>query len=173
VRANDSFEAVVDAIRFEVAELDAAMPIVDIRSLEAQMAVALLPARMIAGLLAVFGAFALFLAGVGLYGVMAYAVGQRTREIGIRMALGAGESTVLSMVLRGATALLAVGALFGLLAGVGLGRAAQGVLYGVGSTDPIALASAVGVIVATVLLAAWFPARRATRVNPVDALRND
>ena len=137
------------------------------------MEVALLPARMIAGLLAVFGAFALFLAGVGLYGVMAYTVGQRTREIGIRMALGAGDSTVLRMVIRGAMVLLAVGAFFGLLGGIGLGQAAQGVLYGVGSTDPLALAAAVGVIIATVLTATWVPARRATRVNPVDALRND
>jgi len=173
VRASDSFDAIVDAIRFQVGELDHAMPIVDIRSMEAQMAVALLPARMIAGLLTVFGAFALFIAGVGLYGVMAYTVGQRTREIGIRMALGAGESTVLKMVIRSAVVLLAVGALFGMLGGIGLGQAAQGVLYGVGSTDPVALAAAVGVIIATVLIAAWMPARRATRVNPVDALRSD
>jgi len=173
VRANDNFDAIVDAIRIQVGELDAAMPIVGVSSLEGQMAVALLPARMIAGLLTVFGGFALFLAGVGLYGVMAYSVGQRTREIGIRMALGAGESTVLGMVIRGAVALLAVGGVLGLLAGIGLGQAAQGVLYGVGSADPVALAVALGVIMATVLLAAWAPARRATRVNPVDALRND
>ncbi len=173
VRANDSFDAIVDAIRLSVGDLDAAMPIVDIRSLEAQMTLALLPARMTAGLLAVFGAFALFLAGVGLYGVMAYTVGQRTREIGIRMALGAGESTILGSVIKGALVLLGVGALLGLLAGIGLGRAAQGVLYGVGSTDPVALGAAVVVIMATVLAAAWIPARRATRVNPVDALRTD
>ena len=173
VRADDSFEGVVNAIRSEVAALDAAMPIFDIRSLDAQMAIALLPARMVAGLLAVFGGFALLLAGVGLYGVMAYAVGQRTREIGIRMALGAGESSVLRMVIKGALVLLGVGTLIGTVAGVGLGQAAQGLLYGVGSTDPVALGTAILVIAVTVLFAAWIPARRATRVNPVDALRAD
>jgi len=115
----------------------------------------------------------LLLAAVGLYGVMAYVMGQRTREIGIRMALGAAQSTVLRMVIRGAFVMLAIGGAIGLVAGVGLGGAAQGMLYGVGMADPVALGAALFVIAATVLGAAWLPARRAARVNPVDALRTD
>ncbi|NKB87820.1 MAG: FtsX-like permease family protein [Acidobacteria bacterium] len=173
VRAESDVAAVTAAVRGEVQSMDAAMPIFDIRSLEAQMSVALLPARMTAGLLAVFGGFALLLAAVGLYGVMAYVVGQRTREIGIRMALGARQEGVLQMVIGSAARLLVVGASLGLLAGVGLGQVAQGVLYGVGALDPVALIGALGIISAAVMLAAWLPARRAARVNPVEALRAD
>jgi predicted permease len=173
VRSSDSFDSAVDAIRREVASLDAAMPIFAISSLEAQMGVALMPATMTAGLLAAFGGFALFLAGVGLYGVMAYVVGQRSREIGIRMALGAAGGAVISMVLRSALTLLGMGAVLGLGAGVALGVAAQGTLYGVGASDPVALAFAMFVIASTVLLAAWLPARRAAAVDPVEVLRAD
>ncbi len=171
VRSDSETSNLVDAVRGEVGRLDAELPIFDVRTMQAQLGIALLPARMTAGLLGVFGFFALLLAGVGLYGVMAYAVGQRTREIGIRMALGASGNDLIRMILRQTTVLLAIGLGIGLLAGAGVGRAAESLLYGVAWADATAFGGAIVVIVIAVLLASFMPARRATRVDPVDALR--
>lgn len=171
VRSAAEPQALVAAVREEVRRLDAELPIFDVRTMESQIGIALLPARLTAGLLGMFGSFALLLAAVGLYGVMAYAVGQRTREIGIRMALGASSGDLVRMILRQTLVLLAIGLSVGLVAGAGVGRAAESLLYGVDWVDSTAFGGAIAVITVAVLLAGFMPARRASRVDPVNALR--
>jgi ABC-type antimicrobial peptide transport system permease subunit len=120
-----------------------------------------------------FGALALGLAAVGLYGVKAYSVARRTREIGIRMALGARRSAVQNMILREGAAMLAAGLVLGLLLALATGRILSSILYGVGALDPIAFTIAPIVLAAAGLLATWLPARRATRISPMAALRTE
>jgi ABC-type antimicrobial peptide transport system permease subunit len=137
------------------------------------MRISLLPARLGAGLLGAFGALALFLAALGVYGVTAYLVGQRTVEIGIRTALGASAGNVLRLVMGDTLLLVAVGCGVGLIGGIGVGRIAASWLYGVGALDPLALGSALAVLAAVGLLGAWLPARRALAVDPIRALRSE
>jgi ABC-type antimicrobial peptide transport system permease subunit len=111
------------------------------------------------------------LAALGLYGVMAYAVAQRTREIGIRMALGAQRGNVLAMVLRDVAVLVGSGVALGLPGGYGLGRILQSQLYGLGALDPASFAIATATLLLTALVAGYIPARRAVRVDPMVALR--
>ncbi|WP_415911070.1 FtsX-like permease family protein [Oleiharenicola sp. Vm1] len=111
------------------------------------------------------------LAAVGLYGVKAYAVARRTREIGIRMALGAEPGAVQKMILREGLSMALLGVGLGLLLGLGLGQVLQSMLYKVSPVDPVTFAVAPVVLVVAALLASWLPARRATRVNPLAALR--
>jgi putative ABC transport system permease protein len=123
-----------------------------------------------------FGAFALValvLSAAGLYGVTAYAVSQRTQEIGIRMALGATATDVLRMIVGQNARLVGVGAVVGVLGGVGLGAAMRSVLYRVGATDPATFAAVLAVLMLVALVATYVPARRATRVDPLECLRND
>jgi ABC-type antimicrobial peptide transport system permease subunit len=126
-----------------------------------------------AALFTVFGLLALALAAVGLYGVKAYSVARRTREIGIRMALGAQRGDVQRMILREGTIMLATGVGLGLLLAVGTGRLLSGVLYQVSALDPLAFTIAPLVLAAAALLATWLPARRATRIDPMVALRTE
>jgi putative ABC transport system permease protein len=124
-------------------------------------------------LLTVFAAVALVLAAVGIYGLMSYAVEQRTQEIGIRMALGAGQGNMMKLILGQGMLLAAIGIAIGLAAAYGLTRVLAGLLFGVKATDPLTF-SLVAVILATVaLIAAFIPARRATRIDPILALRNE
>jgi len=113
----------------------------------------------------------LLLAGVGLYGVVAYAVSQRTREIGIRMALGAGRRAVVSMVLKGSMKVVALGLAIGFVLSLAAGRAVESFLGEVSFVDPIALIAGPLVMIACALVASWLPARRAARVDPLTALR--
>jgi ABC-type antimicrobial peptide transport system permease subunit len=129
--------------------------------------------RAAAAMVSLFGALALLLAIVGVYGVVAYSVARRTREIGIRTALGARPATVLRMILREGLTMTLGGAALGFLLALGIGRALSGMLYQVSPMDPIAFALAPTVLVATALLACWLPARRAARVDPIVALRNE
>ena len=126
-----------------------------------------------AALFSVFGGLALALAVVGVYGVKAYSVARRTREIGIRMALGARRETVQWMILREGGIMLASGVIFGLLLAVATGRLVSGMLYNVGALDPLAFTIAPAVLAAAALLATWLPARRATRISPMAALRTE
>jgi putative ABC transport system permease protein len=121
--------------------------------------------------LSTFGAVALLLAVLGIFGVISYTVRQRTREIGIRMALGASKRDVIGMVLRRAAKLLAIGACIGIAGALLSGRLISGLLFGVQATDPLAIAGAVALLSASALLAAAVPALRATRIEPVTALR--
>jgi ABC-type antimicrobial peptide transport system permease subunit len=122
-------------------------------------------------LVALFSALALVLAGLGLYGTLAYTVAQRTREIGIRLALGAQRAVVFRLILRRGMSLVAIGLGLGLAAALVFGRLLANFLYGVGTRDPLTLALAVFVLAATALLACFLPARRATLVDPMIALR--
>ena len=122
-------------------------------------------------LAACFAAVALFLAGIGIYGVLAYMVAQRTREIGIRMALGGGRDRIFRLIVGEGILLLAVGLAFGLGGTLGLSRYVESVLFGVRPMDPFVLASVGGMLTAVAVIACVLPARRATRVNPIEALR--
>jgi putative ABC transport system permease protein len=128
---------------------------------------------MMMSLLGAFAGIALLLASVGLYGVMALTVTQRTRELGIRLALGAQRVDVFRLVLSQGVLLVASGLIIGLLGAIGVGRGLQSVLYGVGGSDALALSFALFVLAIVALVACWLPARRATRVDPMVALRSE
>jgi predicted permease len=143
----------------------------DIRTGQKIVNDALFTARMGVALLSVFGLLALGLASIGLYGIMAYSVSQRRREIGVRMALGAARENVLRLILRQGMALVLAGVTIGLIAALVVGRLISRMLYGVSSGDPIGIAGAAGVLLVVALLACYLPARRASRVDPLVALR--
>jgi ABC-type antimicrobial peptide transport system permease subunit len=145
----------------------------DIRSLDAQVAANFNQDRLIARLTSLFGLLALILASVGLYGVMSYFVARRTSEIGIRMALGASRSSVISMVLRGAMGQVLMGLGIGIPAALYAGHLMQNQLYGVGSYDPLALAGATVVLGVCATVAGFIPARRAASIEPMQALRTE
>ena len=129
--------------------------------------------RVGAGMLAVFGVFALFMAGLGLYAVVSFAVAQRTAEVGIRMALGARRSQVIGMVLSEVMSVVGVGAVIGLGLAWAATRGLGGLLYGVSTTDPVTFVGVVVVLGTVAFLATLVPARRAAKANPVTALRYD
>jgi ABC-type antimicrobial peptide transport system permease subunit len=135
------------------------------------MLVALLPARLTGTLLGAFGILALLLAAVGIYGVMAYSVAQRTREFGVRMALGAGAGELLALIIGEGARLTAVGLAIGTIAALGLTRVISSLLYGIQPTDVVSFAGAALVLTASALLACYIPAHRAIHVDPVIALR--
>ncbi|MEP6916674.1 MAG: ABC transporter permease [Acidobacteriota bacterium] len=131
----------------------------------------LFQARIGVAMLSVFGLLALGLASIGLYGILAYAVNQRQREIGLRMALGASQPTVLRMIVKQGMSLVVIGMVMGFAAALLVGRVLSRMLYGVGAGDPVSLAGAAGVLGGVALVACYLPARRATRVDPLVALR--
>jgi putative ABC transport system permease protein len=150
-----------------------AMRLVAARTLEDQLSAALAPRSFHTSLILGFAAIALLLAMVGTYGVLSYAVSQRRREIGVRMALGAVPRDVRRLVLGDGLRLAVLGSAAGLAIGIGLGRVIQDRLYGVTPGDLTSLAISVLVLSAVALVASWAPARRAARVDPVDALRTE
>ena len=171
IRTAGSPDAVVAAVRREVLALDPAQPVYSVRTLPAVMSEAVATPRFRTFLLGVFAALALALAVVGIYGVMSYAVTQRTHEFGIRMALGAGSSDVLKLVVGHGMALALAGVLIGLVASFALTRVLAGLLYGVTPTDPVTFACVSLLLVAVALAACLIPARRAAKVDPMVALR--
>jgi putative ABC transport system permease protein len=164
-------DAVAAAVRREVLAIDHDQPVYGVRTLPAVMSEAVATPRFRTYLLGVFAALALVLAVVGIYGVMSYAVTQRTHEFGIRMALGARGKDVLKLVVGHGMALALAGVLIGLAASFALTRVMAGLLYGVTPTDPLTFASLSLLLVAVALLACLVPARRAAKVDPVVALR--
>jgi putative ABC transport system permease protein len=141
------------------------------RTLDQQFDNAISGQRFYALLLGVFAGLALILAGVGIYGVLSYLVGQRTREIGIRMALGANSASVLRNVLGRGFALVGTGLAIGLGVSLGMTRLIGGLLYQVEASDPVTFVAAIFVLAAVALIACWIPAVRATKVDPIVALR--
>ena len=173
VRSGGDPSALAPAVRREVQTIERNLPLTNARTMEELLNTSLFPARMGAVLLGAFGLLALLLASVGLYGVMAYSVSRRTREIGIRMALGARGGDVLRLVLRESMALVAVGVALGLLAALAATRTLAGFLYGINPADPAAFI-AIAILLAVVGLAAsLIPARRAAKVDPLVAFRYD
>ncbi len=171
VRAAGDPAAAAVAVRQAVRRLDANLPIVDMKTMEAQVGESLFVERMVATLSVAFGSLATLLAAVGLYGVMAYGVARRTREIGIRMALGAERRRVLWMILREVALMAGAGVLAGLVAAAYLTRQVKAQLFGLSPSDPATLGAAMIFLVAVALLAGFGPARRATAIDPNIALR--
>ncbi|HEX7049878.1 MAG TPA: ABC transporter permease [Longimicrobiales bacterium] len=171
VRTEDDAGATVRAVRDAVHALDPALPLLDLTPLTDLIGDDLLTQRIGAVLTTLFGLLGLLLAAVGIYGVMAYSVGQRTREIGIRMALGAESGSVLRMILRQGLTLALLGVAIGLAAAFALTRFVSSLLYGVSATDPLTFAGVALILAAVALLASHIPARRAAGVNPMEALR--
>ena len=154
-------------------DLDPTLPLYSAGTLVERLDLPLFPARMAASALGAFGVLALILAATGIYGVMAYAISRRTREIGIRMAIGASQGQVLAIVARRALLLIGSGTVAGLAMALAAGRFLEQILYGVEPTDPLTLAIVLLLMVAIATLACWIPARRAIRINPVTALRQE
>jgi predicted permease len=154
-------------------DLEPAMPLFERQTMDTQISATLLPLRVGVVLLAVFSALGLLLAAIGLYGVIAFAVARRTREIGIRVAIGARPASVLALVARQGFALAAIGLLVGSLLASGAARVVSAALYGVGPADPIAWIGAVVALLAITGIANLLPAFRATQIDPVTALRSE
>lgn len=165
--------ALIDAVRRELRTAATGVPVFDIKTFRQHLdsSIQLWIVRIGAVMFTVFGGLAMLLAAVGLYGVKAYAVARRTREIGIRMALGAEPGAVQKMILREGLSMALLGVGLGLLLGLGLGQVLRSLLYGVSLADPLTFALAPAVLVVAAMLACWLPARRATKVNPLEALR--
>jgi ABC-type antimicrobial peptide transport system permease subunit len=160
------------AIRGLLTSLDSRVQFASVRQLgEASIQAALGPYRVAAAAFTVFGALALLLAAIGLYGVVAYAVAQRTGEFGVRVALGARARDITTLVLRQGIRLTLVGGAFGAAGAVAVGRLLKSRLYGVEPVDFPTLGAVAALLAASALLACWIPARRAARVNPTEALR--
>jgi ABC-type antimicrobial peptide transport system permease subunit len=160
-------------IRRSLAGIDPNLTVMDLRSLDAQVAGNFDQERLIARLTSLFGILALILASVGLYGVMSYFVARRTSEIGIRMALGATRSSVVSMVMRGALWQILIGLVLGIPAALWAGYLMKSLLYGVGSYDATALVGAPLMLVVCATAAGFIPARRAASIEPMQALRTE
>ena len=164
-------QSLLPAVRNEVHSLDPNLPIFDVKTLTEHMRLALFSARVAAAVLGVFGFVALMLAAIGIYGVTSYSVSQRTREIGIRMALGAQLGDVLKLIITHGVKLSLLGISLGLAGAYLATRAITSVLHGVSATDPLTFVF-VSLLLATVaLVACYWPARRATKVDPLVALR--
>jgi predicted permease len=161
------------AMREAIWAVDADQPVADMRTTDQLIQDMFAAPRTLFTIFVAFAVFAVAMAAAGIYGVISYAVNERTREIGIRMALGARAGSVLGMITRQALWLVGLGTVVGGLAGLFLGRVLASALPDIGSADPVALGGAVLVFAATTLLATWIPARRASRVDPVTALRSE
>jgi putative ABC transport system permease protein len=159
------------AVRAAIAEIDPALAIFGMEPLADTLAESIDTERFLMVLLVLFAALALVLAAVGIHGVLSYAVAQRTREIGIRLALGASPRTVMRLVIGQVAKLMVCGLGLGLVLGVGFSRSLAGVLFGVGTTDLATYAGVVFLLGAVAMLATWLPLRRAVRVDPTLALR--
>jgi predicted permease len=173
VRATGAADALAPRLRSVVHEVDPALPVYAMTTMERQVDRSLFFERMIAALAAAFGVLATVLAALGLYGVMSYTVVRRTREIGIRMALGAERGRVLWLVLREVALLAVAGVVLGLPSALALAQLVSSQLYGLSPADPATLVLATAVLAGIAVLAGYLPARRATIVDPVTALRHE
>ena len=163
--------AVAFEVRRELAALDNSIPLTNVRTFDEYVSTSLARPRFNALLLSIFAATALVLTAIGIYGVMAYSVAQRTNEIGIRIALGAGQSSIFRLVVGQAMSLVAISVAVGLAGAFAMTRLLQSLLFGVGVWDPLTFSGVIVLIALVAFLAAWFPARRASTVDPIIALR--
>jgi len=177
VRVAGDPNLVLPRIREEVLRVDPTLPAFEVHTLAQEMDAALIQERLIALLFSLFGGLSLLLASVGLYGLLAFGVAQRTGELGIRMALGAGRGEVVWMILREALLLVLAGVVLGVPVALGVARVAgsriSGLLFGLNATDPLTIVTAALSLILVAMFAAYLPARRASRVDPMAALRNE
>jgi putative ABC transport system permease protein len=160
-------------VRAAAAAIDPNLPLFSVMTLDAATNVSLLPVKIAAMVAGTLGALALILGAIGLYGVMSYLVRQRTREIGIRMALGAQRGAVIDLVTRNGMRWTSIGLVFGLAVSLAVAKVIAGFLYGVGPADPIAFIGIALLLIATAYVACYIPARRASRIDPLAALREE
>lgn len=173
VRTKGAPESMLAPVRGQIQALDPNLPVFDVNTLNTHMRLALFPAKVAATVLGVFGLVALMLAAIGVYGITSYAVAQRTHEIGVRLALGAQLGDVLRLVLSHGLKLTLIGAAIGIAGAYLATRAITSVLYGVSATDPLTFGFVSLLLVGVALVASYVPARRATKVEPLIALRNE
>lgn len=173
VRTVSDPRAMTAAVRDAVRQLDAQLPVYDVKTMTEHLGLSLFPARVAALLLGSFGLLALTLAAIGIYGVMSYSATQRTREIGIRVALGARPSDVLRLIVKHGAIVTVAGVIIGLGAALALTRLMASLLYGVSATDPLTFLGVAALLLAVALVACYVPARRATKVDPLAALRHE
>jgi putative ABC transport system permease protein len=171
IRTRDGATGLRDAVAREVRAVDPNLPVYAVRTMDELLGTAVAQRRFLMRLLVAFGALATTLALIGIYGVMAYSVSQRTREIAIRMAIGARRGDVALMILRGGMVLTAVGLAAGLAASLGLAQFVRSQLFGIEPSDPPTLLAVLALMIVAAAAAAWLPARRAARVDPMTALR--
>lgn len=162
-----------ESLRREVAEIDSEVPVSQLSTMERYVDNQLSTSRALQSVLILFGAVAFALSGIGIFGVMSYTVAQRTREIGIRVALGAQNSDILKRILGQGMVLVATGIGIGLASAAGLTRYLESVLFQVSPMEPVVYAGAVVFLTVVAFLAAYLPARRATRVDPVLVLKEE
>ena len=170
IRTQDS-QGVAASVRREMAMIDPNQPIAAVRTMDQWLGLAVAAPRYRTGLFGLFAALALVLSAVGIYGVMSYSVGQRTHEIGVRMALGARQMDVLGLVVRQGMSLVLVGVAIGLLGAIALTRVIASLLFGVGAKDPGTFVGVAVLLALVAFIACYIPARRATKVDPLVALR--
>ena len=168
----DDQQAVLDVLTL-ARRMEPELLVLQTQTMYRHLAVSLLPHRLSAVIISAFGVLALLLASIGLYGVVSYAVSTRSREVGIRMALGADPRKVVGMLTRGGLRLVAVGTMLGLLVAFALAQLLNSLLYGIPASDPVSFLAVPALLAAVAFLAAWIPARRASLVNPVTALKAD
>ena len=173
VRTNAQPSSFAAPLRALVRELDHEVPVYSVQTMEERVASSVGRQKFYATLIAIFAGVALVLSAVGLYGVIAYAVSQRTHELGVRVALGATGDTISRMVIGEGLALTAIGAVIGIVGSILAGKLITSLLFGVNATDPATIVGVIGVLGAVAAVASWLPARRAARVDPLTAMRGD
>jgi predicted permease len=173
LRADGEPERLITAMRREIAGLDRGLPVYDVKTLADYVNDALAPQRLTTFLISNFGALAMVLSAIGLYGAMSYDVERRMREIGIRMALGAQPRVVLRLVIRKGMTLTLIGVVIGSIAALAMTRLIKGILFGVSATDPLTFTLIVVLLAAVGLVACFIPARRAVQVDPIESLRRE
>ncbi len=173
IKTTASPDTLIKPVRDAILEVDPEQPLFGIQALDERIAVSLNQQRAPMLLLAAFAAVALVLSAIGIYGVLAYSVGQRTGELGVRMAIGAGRSHILGLILRHGAALTVIGLVLGLIGAFAGGQAMRSQLFGVSGADPAIFFVVTVFLAAIAMLSCYLPARRATRVNPLSALRHE
>jgi ABC-type antimicrobial peptide transport system permease subunit len=173
IRTNTDPKSILAEVRNAVSELDPAQPIYHVETIDEVLSDSLARQRMIAVLLGIFASLALTLAAIGIYGVIAYSVAQRTREIGVRMAVGSSRANILLLMLREAAAFTGIGVLVGLIAALAGAHLASALLFQTSSADPASICVSVSALLIIAMSAAVLPASRAASINPVEALRSE
>jgi len=173
IRSTNDSGAVAAAVRQELRQVDSQLPIYDVKTMDQVLYTATARPRFLTFLLAVFAGVAVLLAAVGIYGIMTYTVAQGTREIGIRAALGAQRRDLLRMVLSKGLKLTLIGIVLGVAGAFGLTRLMSSVLFGGSATDPLTFAGVTALLAIVALVASYLPARRATKIDPLLALRHE